>query len=132
MGDAMTFLILEDEPFIAMDLAYAFEDAGHVALSAVDNVEAKAHIDGSRLAGAVLDVSLGAGQTCEETATRLCERGIPFVLHTGDLDRAGEHLRRFDAPVIAKPQPSDNVVQRLVDLIAAVEDGKREPPGPDC
>ena len=55
------FLVLEDEPFIAMDLQYAFEDAGHEAVTAVDNDEAIACIESKPIAGAILDVSLAAG-----------------------------------------------------------------------
>ncbi|WP_271079534.1 response regulator [Aurantiacibacter sp. MUD61] len=111
------FLVLEDEPFIAMDLVHAFEDAGFSSVSAVDNDEAAALIEKNDLSGAVLDVSLGGGKTCERTAAMLNDCGIPFILHTGDLDRAGERLRRFDVPVVAKPQPSDLVVKRLLSLL---------------
>ena len=111
------FLVLEDEPFIAMDLQYAFEDAGHEAVTAVDNEEAITCIENKPIAGAILDVSLGGGVTCQATATRLEHEGIPFILHTGDLDRVGEHLREIDAPIIAKPRPAEDVVARLIDLI---------------
>lgn len=111
-------MVLEDEPLIAMDLKLAFEDAGYEAVSAIDNAEALDCIERHDLAGAVLDVTLGGGRTCEKTAEKLSELGIPFVLHTGDLDRAGEHLRRFDAPVIAKPRPADDVVDEMVKRIA--------------
>ncbi|GMM92820.1 response regulator [Qipengyuania sp. MTN3-11] len=112
-----TFLVLEDEPLIAMDLKYAFEDLNLEAVVAADNAEAIACIEKHRIAGAILDVSLGGGETCQPTATELTRRGIPFLLHTGDLDRVGERLRDIDAPVIAKPRPSDDVVQRLLDMI---------------
>ena len=113
-----TFLVLEDEPLIAMDLQFAFEDAGHEAVTAIDNAEALACLDSRQVAGAVLDVSLGGGETCLATAKRLAADGIPFMLHTGDLDRVGEHLREIDAPVLAKPRPADDVVTRLIGLIS--------------
>lgn len=113
-----SFLVLEDEPLIAMDLKYAFEDAGHEAVTAVDNEEALACIDEHQLEGAILDVTLGRNQTCKPTANRLLEEGIPFILHTGDLDRVGEHLREIRAPMIAKPRPADEVVSSLLDLIS--------------
>lgn len=111
------FLILEDEPFIAMDLKFAFEDAGYEAVTAIDNAEAASAIDEGRLAGAILDVSLQGDETCRETADRLRRSAIPFILHTGDLDRVGEHLRNIDAPVIAKPRPAEDVVAALVTLV---------------
>ena len=114
-----TFLILEDEPLIAMDLQYAFEDVDQHAVVAADNAEASACIEKHDIAGAILDVSLGGGQTCQPTAQELTRRGIPFLLHTGDLDRVGEHLRDIDAPVLAKPRPSDDVVRHLLELVEA-------------
>jgi DNA-binding NtrC family response regulator len=117
-----TFLVLEDEPFISMDLQFAFEDAGYSAVSAVDNEEAFAHIADRIIKGAILDVNLGGGQTCEPTAMKLKELSIPFVLHTGDLDRAGEHLRGLKAPVIAKPRPADDVVSQIVKLADETQD----------
>lgn len=114
-----TFLVLEDEPFIAMDLKFAFEDAGHEAVTASDNEEALRCIEQRSIAGAVLDVSLGRGVTCAETASALLNRKIPFVLHTGDLNRVGEYLREIDAPVIAKLRPAEDVVNRVVTMVAS-------------
>ena len=113
-----TYLILEDEPFIAMDLKYAFEDEGLAAATALDIEEAFDLLEKETFVGAVLDVNLGKGQTCEPIADERKRRGIPFILHTGDLDRVGEFLRRFDAPVIAKPTPADEVVGRIGSLAA--------------
>ena len=111
------FLVLEDEPLIAMDLHFAFEDAGCEAVTANTNREAEALIDKFPIIGAILDVSLAAKKTCDATARLLHERAIPFVLHTGDLDRVGEHLRDLDAPIIPKPQSADDVVARLLALV---------------
>ena len=74
------FLVLEDEPFIAMDLQYAFEDAGYEAVTAVGNEEAIAHIEESDIVGAILDVSLGGGVTCQATATRLAKEGVRVLM----------------------------------------------------
>lgn len=112
-----TFLVLEDEPFIAMDLQFAFEDAGHEAVTAVDNEEALVCVANRNIVGAILDVSLRGGETCKQTADRLLDERIPFILHTGDLNRVGEHLREIDAPVIAKPRPAEDVVASLLSLI---------------
>lgn len=111
------FLVLEDEPLIAMDLTFAFEDAGHEAVTAVNNAEARAIIEDGGVVGAILDVSLGGGETCRETADRLLRSSIPFVLHTGDLNRVGEHLREIDAPVLAKPRPAEDIVAALIELV---------------
>ena len=113
---SLTYLVLEDEPLIAMDLEFAIEDIGHEAVVAVNNAEARQAVADNTIAGAILDVSLGDGETCEPTAKLLSEHNIPFVLHTGDLDRVGEHLRALNAPVLPKPQAADDVIEKLVGM----------------
>jgi len=110
------FLVLEDEPLVAMDLRFAIEDSGHEAIVVASNCEALEAIEGSAIAAAILDVSLGGGETCEPTAAKLNDEAIPFLLHTGDWDSAGERLRKFDVPVITKPQNSETVVARVLAL----------------
>ncbi len=110
-------LIVEDEPLIALDLRFACEDAGVavvVAASARQALDAIA--DNATIDGAVLDVNLGQGETCETVARALRARQVPFVLSTGDLDRAGEFLRDIDAPIIGKPSAAEDVVARLMEL----------------
>ncbi len=111
-----SILILEDEPLIAMDLQFAFEDNGAAAIVTVSCEEAFEALDRSRFDGAVLDVNLGKGETCEPVAIELRKRNIPFLLHTGDLDRAGEALRDLEAPIVAKPSGAEDVVSRLFGL----------------
>lgn len=110
-------LILEDEPLIGIDLQYAFEDRGVDAVLAVDCEEALQAIAETPFDGAVLDVNLGRGKTCEEAAVELHGRKVPFILNTGDLDRAGEFLRKLDAPVVAKPTMPEDVVEELARLV---------------
>ncbi|MBX7483724.1 response regulator [Qipengyuania qiaonensis] len=107
-------LILEDEPLIAMDLQLAFEDAGADVIVTVCCKEAFDAIQSTEFHGAVLDVNLGKGETCEAVALELKKRDIPFLLHTGDLDRTGEALRDLEAPILAKPSGAENVVSRLL------------------
>ena len=109
-------LILEDEPLIAMDLQLAFEDAGTDAVVTVCCEDALEAIRSTDFDGAVLDVNLGQGETCEPVAVDLRKRGIPFLLHTGDLDRAGEALRDLEAPILAKPSGAEDVVSKLLGL----------------
>ncbi|MFN6933894.1 MAG: response regulator [Tsuneonella sp.] len=118
MHPAYRYLILEDEPLIAMDLKFAFEDAGVEAVTAGSCREAMGEIDRERICGAVLDVNLGRGETCEETARRLNEMRIPFVLHTGDLNRVGEFLRSLGAPILGKPRAADEVIRYVMDMVA--------------
>lgn len=107
-------LILEDEPFIAIDLKYACEDEGLGAVTAGNVRQAMTAMDEHRFFGAILDVNLGNGETCREVAEELRDRRIPFVLNTGDLNRSGEFLRAMRAPIIAKPNASADVVRTLL------------------
>lgn len=108
-------LIVEDEPFIALDLRFACEDAGLAAITAGSSAAAlEALAANDTIDGAVLDVNLGNGETCEAIAQALRQKGVPFVLNTGDLNRAGEYLRGIDAPILSKPTASSEVVERLL------------------
>jgi DNA-binding response OmpR family regulator len=109
-------LILEDEHLIALDLKYACDDAGLGSIVARTLAQACEELNRRSFDGAVLDVNLGGGETCEAVAHLLRARGIPFVLNTGDLDRAGEFLREINAPIIAKPSSADSVIARLLEL----------------
>lgn len=108
-------LVVEDEPMIALNLEEALEDAGAsvsvvrgvaTALSALDG-------DGDGFDVALLDVNLGRGETCEPIAMRLRELGVPFVLHSGDLDRRGELIASLDAPLVPKPAADEAIVAGL-------------------
>ncbi|HCY02481.1 MAG TPA: hypothetical protein DHU71_06100, partial [Erythrobacter sp.] len=59
-----SILILEDEPFIALDLQLAFEDDGARAVVAVNCDEAFELLRTTEIDGAVLDVNLGRSETC--------------------------------------------------------------------
>lgn len=113
----LAILVLEDEPFIALDLQLAFEDEGaeaHIATTCDDAIAIMARVD---LDAAVLDVNLGGGQTCEQAAAALRQQNIPFILHTGDLDRQGEMLRSLEAKVIPKPTPAIHVARSLLEML---------------
>ena len=115
MAQTYRILILEDEPLILMDLEYAALDRDctvHCASScseALDLLAADAAID-----IAVLDVSLGKDSTCLPVAQALTERGIPYLLHSGDLDRHDETIRTLEAQLIAKPAPADKVIAAAI------------------
>lgn len=76
-------LIVEDEYFIADDLAQAMEQHGVEVLGPVGDVaEALAIIARERIDRAVLDINLH-GEMVFEVARELRARGIPFVFATG-------------------------------------------------
>lgn len=109
-------LLVEDEPMILLDLEFAVEDAGCTFASAgcvaqaLDHLERECTID-----VAILDVSLARGETCAPIANELKRRGIPFILHSGDLDRRNEMIRSLDARLVAKPATSERVVATAIE-----------------
>ena len=113
---AHTILLLEDEPLILMDLEFAAEDAGCRPLLAASPDEALSLIaaNAHSLTAAVLDVSLGGGRTCFAVAQELDRLDIPFILHSGDLDRHDEKIRELDAELVAKPAPAEKVIAAAI------------------
>jgi len=112
-GDAprMNILLLEDEPLILMDLEFAAEDAGCRALCASSVGEALNLLDEVKpVDAAVLDVTLKDGETCAPVARALKDRGIPYLLHSGDLDRHNELVRDLEAELVAKPASARRVI----------------------
>lgn len=107
-------LVLDDEPLILLDLECAVADAGCVPLTAVEPEEALEILDGEPVCAAILDVSLGQGKTCEPVARALAARGVPYVLHTGDVERLDMAVRDLGGILVPKPTPASVVVTRAL------------------
>lgn len=116
MTKTYTILLLEDEPLILMDLEFAAEDLGCNVLSTTTCEDAISLMRQERIAidVAVLDVSLGGGQTCFPLAQELDRRGIPYILHSGDLDRHNERIRQLQAKLVAKPAAPEMVIAAAI------------------
>ncbi|WP_161992875.1 response regulator [Aureimonas leprariae] len=107
-------LVVEDEYFLATEMAAAVRKAGGTALGPVPDVEAAmAIVEAERVDAAVLDVRLG-DETSFPVAQALKAKGVQVVFVTGyddwylpaDLD---------DVPVYRKPADPDEVVRVLLD-----------------
>ena len=89
-------------------------------LTATNVKEALAHIEADGgVTCAVLDVTLRDGETCMPVARELERRDIPYLLHSGDLNRQEGTLAALKAQLIAKPACSQRVVETTVSLSAA-------------
>lgn len=77
-------LVVEDEYFVATELAHVLRQAGAVVVGPAASVEeALAAIDGAdSLDGAMLDINL-RGEMVFPVIDELMTRGVPFVLATG-------------------------------------------------
>ena len=111
-------LIVEDEAMLALDLEFAFEDAGaQVVGPAVSLDQAMALVSGvADIDAAVLDVDI-AGQPVLPVAQALSAAGVPFVFHTGHGDRI-DLLARFPrARLLMKPVLTDRLIAEVVSLL---------------
>ena len=117
MSGDCKILLLEDEPLILMDLEFAVEDAGCEALAATTAKRALAFIaQNEDIDVAVLDVTLQNGMTCLPVAEELERLGIPYLLHSGDLNRHDETVRKLGARHIPKPADANFVIRQAVEL----------------
>ena len=117
MSEGCRILLLDDEPLILMDLEFAAEDKDCLPLTATNVKEALAHIEaGDGVSCAVLEVTLRDGETCVPVARELERRSIPYILHSGDLNRQEGTLASLDAQLIAKPACSRRVVDTALSL----------------
>jgi DNA-binding response OmpR family regulator len=78
-----SILVAEDEPFIALDLALAIEDAGGEVVGPAASVkDALSLLDAHSVVAAILDVNLIDGDI-SPVVECLMERGVPLILQTG-------------------------------------------------
>ena len=107
-------LVVEDEALVAMDLQFAFEDAGAQVLGpAMSLSEALTVAEQAEIDCALLDVDI-AGQDVYPVAQVLQRRGIPFIFHTGHGSRRA-HGEMFPGTITClKP----TLPETLIDLLA--------------
>lgn len=106
----MRILILEDDPFIALDLQAIVESEGHSATVCASVADARRRLaDGVDFA--FLDVDVRDGKSYD-LATAICDRSLPFAFVSGSRrDELPAHLR--DAHFIAKPFGEAAIVASL-------------------
>ncbi|CAN7384515.1 response regulator [Bosea sp. LjRoot9] len=110
-------LIVDDEPFIALDLALAVEDAGCLVVGPAGSVrEALSLLASSRVTAAILDVNLSDGDVTP-VVDILVARGIPLIFQTGVGLPPSLKARYPDLLVYAKPVMSERLVDMLIGLI---------------
>lgn len=101
--DGRCVLIVEDEPFIAFDLADAIESAGGTVVGPAATIrQALALIDTEQVEAAILDVNLPDGDIGPVIAA-LTNEDVQLLVHTGaglgpELERQYPSLRVFSKP----------------------------------
>jgi DNA-binding response OmpR family regulator len=105
-------LIVEDEYFIAEDIAHALRQGGaRVVGPTGDPDEAMRLLSGERIDVAVLDVNLH-GEMVYPIAAELRSRGVPFMFATG-YDQTHIPADYADVPRAAKPLNWRMLVQSI-------------------
>jgi DNA-binding response OmpR family regulator len=111
--DDQTILLVEDEPFILMDVQHALEELGGRVIPAQTVREALILLDAEPITASVLDYKLKGG-TADDLCHRLVERKIPFVVYTGYANVEGE-CNRWE--IIQKPADSRELVARVLKVL---------------
>tara|TARA_R110002072_G_scaffold9518_34_gene46101 strand:- start:2770 stop:3168 length:399 start_codon:yes stop_codon:yes gene_type:complete len=122
LAETHTILLVDDEPLILMDLEMAAEDRslGYLSAPSVERALALIETGDPAIDLAVLDFTLLHGTDCLPIARRLQQLGIPFIVHSGDLDRSEKGLGDLDAVLVQKPAHSDKVIAAaLVEMKAS-------------
>jgi len=105
-----TILIVEDDPFIAMDLQDTFEEAGYTVLGPVSSVDPGLKIIGqSKPDVAMLDYNLGQ-ETSIPLAHKLEEISVPYLFLTGQVERIIDANTTSKQKVIMKPFDAERLV----------------------
>ena len=111
-------LIVEDEYYLADDLASALRSAGAEIVGPAGTLEeAQAFVEGDGFDCAVVDMNL-RGDMAFPIADRLREAGIPFLIATG-YNEASLPERFADVPRVEKPSDTRTVVEAIPALLAA-------------
>jgi PAS domain S-box-containing protein len=115
------FLVVEDEPMIALGIASALKNEGAEVLGPAGNEDdALRFIEGTLFDGALLDANLH-GRSVDEIALALTRRNIPFVFVTGN---GREGLPKFfaKATILSKPFSQEQLLSEAQRLVARQTD----------
>jgi DNA-binding response OmpR family regulator len=111
--EGRSILVVEDEPLIALDITQQFEVSG----AAVTTTNALHHalilVEHDGLSGAILDHSLGDGNSSLLCA-RLTERGIPYLIYSGHATVEGACAGALH---VGKPAAPGQLVAAMESLI---------------
>jgi DNA-binding NtrC family response regulator len=117
MFENRPILIVEDECYLALDLANAVEDwRGEVVGPAATVAEAMALLDARDVDAAILDSQL-ADRDVTPLALELSQRGVPFVISTGTGLPPGLASSLPNVAVVMKPARAVTVLECLLNEI---------------
>jgi DNA-binding NtrC family response regulator len=110
-------LVVEDDPLLLMDLEETLEGAGAVVVGLCQTLrEAIRRSDVADFSVAVLDFRLGS-ETISPVARRLVNRGVPFVLYTGQSRHEPGLAEWRHCSIVEKPAPSPILISAVRDAL---------------
>ena len=115
---AYRVMILEDDPFIALDMEGVMEDAGFDVVGPVASApEAlKLITECDKPDCALLDFYVTGG-TSEFVARELAKEGVPFMFLTGNAEDARQALSDHDLLIRSKPVQTERIVKDVTNLL---------------
>jgi PAS domain S-box-containing protein len=112
----LRFLVVEDEPLIALDLVGMLEKAGaEVAPPVGTDKAALLAIENAAFDGALLDANLH-GRSVDDIAAALTRRNVPFIFVTG-YGREGVRSSFKNATILSKPVSNKQLIQAVCALL---------------
>jgi len=118
MPKGLPILVAEDEPFVAMDLVQAIEDAeGHVVGPVATVAEAIALLSSEAVEGAIIDANL-ADRDATPLVLALMDRSVPFVIYTGSDAPPQLAALRAELLVVTKPARPIRVLAALLQSVS--------------
>ncbi|MCP1199354.1 response regulator [Notoacmeibacter sp. MSK16QG-6] len=113
-----SILLVEDELMLALDIELELEDAGASVIGPVDRLDLGMALldDAPMIDAAILDIDLH-GVESFPIASRLRERGVPFLFHTGHGTRSELKEQFGDVTVCKKPVLSEQLIDAVAKLL---------------
>jgi CheY-like chemotaxis protein len=112
-------LIVEDDPFLAMELHDLLASGGAVILGPVATVKtALGMLDDTRPHAALLDLNL-RGQRSTPVAEAMLSASIPFILVTGYSRNQIDEPALREIPIVSKPVDQSILLEALHNLLNA-------------
>ena len=110
-----SILVVEAEPFAALDVETGLRDAGAKVFGARQLRDALLMAEHLALSAAVIAQRLGKDDTTA-VCRRLTDLGIPFMLHT-QYDATEARQQWPNAPVVAKPASPRELISTVTGLL---------------
>lgn len=113
--DAQTILVVEDEPFILLEIQRTLEEVGARVLAARSVQEAQALLVAEHINASILDYLLQGG-TADELCHQLTALKIPFVIYSGYPNVNGDSNKW---EIVPKPADPRLLVTRVLSVLVA-------------